>query len=165
MAYNDKTKEILVVNYLSDSLSVIDPQTNTAKKPFPGFSKPNDIAYDSNYNRVYLANSGSNTISVLDVTTYHKATDIKVGKTPKAVYSDKDSKIIYVTNGDNTLSVIDTANNYSVQTIGNRSNQESKFFNSPVDVTVDPRRKQHICCKRRRFYNSGTKCRYELFFS
>ena len=65
---------------------------------------------------MYLVNSGNNTISVLDGTTYHKAmNDIKVGKTPKAVYFDNNSKIIYVTNGDNTLSVIDTANNYSVE--------------------------------------------------
>ena len=34
IAYNDKTKEILVANYFSDSLSVIDPQTNTTKKSY-----------------------------------------------------------------------------------------------------------------------------------
>ena len=152
MAYNDKNKEILVVNTFSDSVSVIDPQTNTTKKSFKVPHLPNDIVYDSSDNRVYLANSGNNTISVLDGTTYNETRNIKVGKTPKAVYFDNNSKTLYVTNGDNTLSVVDVANNYSVKTIGNRSLQERGFFNRPVDVTMDPKTKNIFVAN----YNDST---------
>ena len=59
--------------------------------------------------KIYVANSGDNTISVIDESNDTKiGNDIPVGKDPLGIFVDSLSGKIYVTNsGDNTISVID----------------------------------------------------------
>jgi YVTN family beta-propeller protein len=55
-----------------------------------------------------VANSGGNTISVIDVHTQKLVRSVGVGPGPQKVAIDPDGRHAYVTNfGDNTLSVID----------------------------------------------------------
>ncbi|MFH1612250.1 MAG: FlgD immunoglobulin-like domain containing protein [bacterium] len=67
-------------------------------------------------NKVYVANSGSSSISIIDTANNNAVTNINVGNNPRAfcVLGDK----IYVANShSNSVSIIDTANNNAVTNI------------------------------------------------
>ena len=140
MAYNDKTNEILVANSLSDSVSVINTESNKIKNTYKVLKYPNDVIYNSRDNLFYVANYYNNSISILNGSTYGAISNITIGKNPGALYFDNSSSKLYVT-GEKTVSVLDVANNYSVKTIGNRSTDEYGYFHEPVDVTMDPKTK------------------------
>ena len=81
-------------------------------------TNPYGVAYDSNDGRVYVANSGSNTVSVIDTKTNTVVVTIPVGTTPQGVAYDSNDGRVYVANsGSNTVSVIDTKTNTVVVTI------------------------------------------------
>jgi YVTN family beta-propeller protein len=59
-------------------------------------------------NRIYVANAGSNTVSVIDGTTNTVVATVTVGTTPFGVAVNPTTNRIYVTNsGSNTVSVIE----------------------------------------------------------
>jgi YVTN family beta-propeller protein len=61
----------------------------------------------------YVANTGSNTVSVVDTATHPPSVvaTVPVGVGPNAVAVTPDGKHVYVTNADGTVSVIRTAKN------------------------------------------------------
>jgi len=66
----------------------------------------------------YIANMGSNTISVIDTTTNKVTTTLEVGTGPYGVGVSSDGKKVYVANNDsNTVSVIDTTTNKVTATV------------------------------------------------
>lgn len=66
----------------------------------------------------YVANSGSNTVSVIDTSTNKVTATIPVGNSPVGVVFSPDGARAYVTNGaDGTVSVIDTGGNTVTATI------------------------------------------------
>ena len=79
----------------------------------------------------YIANMGSNTISVIDTATNKVTTTIPVGTGPYGVAVSSDGKKVYVANNDsNTVSVIDTATNKVTATVSVRS--------GPCGIAVSP---------------------------
>jgi YVTN family beta-propeller protein len=67
---------------------------------------PQTVAVDPGINAVYVANSGDNSVSVIDSRTRSVTQTIPVGKNPLPV--DPDSHTVYVGNfGDKTVSVIE----------------------------------------------------------
>ncbi|MER5176507.1 MAG: YncE family protein [Candidatus Nitrosocosmicus sp.] len=82
-------------------------------------------------NIAYVANSGDNTVSVIDGKTNSVITNIKVGNNPIGVSINPATNIAYVTNAkDGTVSVIDGKTNNVTNTI--------KVGNNPYDVSVNP---------------------------
>lgn len=76
------------------------------------------MAYDSNNGRMYVANSYSNTISVINSSTMQVNATIHVGFYPQGVAYDSAHGYLYVANAkSNTVSVIDTATNRVVDII------------------------------------------------
>lgn len=66
----------------------------------------------------YVANSSSNTVSVIDTATNAVTATIPVGNNPGGVVFSPDGARAYVTNGaDGTVSVIDTGGNTVTATI------------------------------------------------
>jgi YVTN family beta-propeller protein len=66
----------------------------------------------------YVANTDSNTVSVIDTATNSVEATIRVGKAPLAVAVSPDGTRAYVANQNaHTVSVIDTATNKAVATI------------------------------------------------
>ncbi|MEW6605820.1 MAG: beta-propeller fold lactonase family protein [bacterium] len=64
------------------------------------------------YPYAYVANSGANTVSVIDTSTNEVIATIPVGSSPGGVAITPDGRYAYVTNtGSNTVSVIDTQTN------------------------------------------------------
>jgi YVTN family beta-propeller protein len=92
---------------------------------------PVGIGTNISTGRVYVANKGSNSVSVIDATTGFVIGTIAVGANPEGVgvlYNSAD-KIYVANNSDNTVSVIDGATNAIVATVA--------VGTSPVGVAVD----------------------------
>lgn len=97
--YNNTTyNEIMVIDLLSG---------NIVKKIRVGES-PSGVAVSRAGDRVFVANSGSDTVSVIDAKSLTVIAEIPVGDVPLFVMPSADGARIYVGNaGDNTISVID----------------------------------------------------------
>jgi YVTN family beta-propeller protein len=66
----------------------------------------------------YIANSGSNNVSVIDSSTNTVVATVTVGNSPHGVAVTPDNTHVYVTNdGSDTVSVIDTSTNTVVATV------------------------------------------------
>jgi YVTN family beta-propeller protein len=91
------------------NVSVINGSTYT-KEPhdIPVGIMPMDITEGDG--KIYVVNNGSNTISVIDVSTNTKERDISVGSNPVRIAYDSDTNMIYVVNQrSGSVSVINGA--------------------------------------------------------
>ena len=105
---------IYVANTLSNTISVIDPQSNTVVENITNIGEgPSFIEPSPFRNAIYVANSDSNTVSVIDSTTYTVVKNITVGGNPSFIEEFQDA--IYVANsGSGTLSLVDPLTNEEV---------------------------------------------------
>jgi len=94
---------------------------------------PIAMALNTATNKLYIANEGSNTVSVLDVGTNSVITTINVGTAPAAVGVNEQTNLIYVADsGSDDVAVIDGASNTLLTKISIPSS-------TPQAITVDPR--------------------------
>ena len=94
-------------------------------------SKPRGVAVSPDGTTAYVANSFSNTVSVINTTTNTVTTTITVGTRPRGVAVSPDGTTAYVTNNTaNTVSVINTTTNAVTATI--------TVGTSPYGVAVSP---------------------------
>jgi YVTN family beta-propeller protein len=136
----DRTK-VYVTNSGSNTVSVINMSTE-AKITLPigafyGFSlfpytkttttvsvgnTPRGIAVSPNGTEVYVANSGSNNVSIINTSTDKVVDTFSVEENPVGVAVSPDGQKVYVANSDsNTVSVINiAANNTTSVPVGNR---------------------------------------------
>jgi YVTN family beta-propeller protein len=110
----------------------IDTGTNdTAGSAIAGFNFPYDLAVTPDGSKIYVANSGSTTTSVINTLTDIIAATIPVGASPVQAATAPDGVKAYVSNqSDNSVSVITTATN-TVETT-------YTGFNSPNGLAVSP---------------------------
>jgi YVTN family beta-propeller protein len=89
---------------------------NVGQRPaYIGSYNTKQHLWEGRSNTIYVANSGSDSISVIDGTTMTKIKDIPVGKHPNYISFSIFSNTIYVANsGSNTISVINLT--YNVKT-------------------------------------------------
>ena len=66
IAVNPSTNKVYVVNEYSNTVSVIDTNTDTIKSTINLGNFPYGIDINPLNNRIYITNRGSNTVSVLD---------------------------------------------------------------------------------------------------
>lgn len=79
---------------------------------------PVGVAVDPPANRIYVPNTGDDTLSVIDGATNSVVATIPVGKSPCAVGTDSLSKLTYVANvNSNDVTVIDTVTNSKIATV------------------------------------------------
>ena len=136
-------KRLYIANAGSKTITVID--TATGKKidasPRNFFSttisvgsSPGALALSADGTRLYVANTGSGTVSVIDTATYARidadpssssSKDIKVGSSPSALALGSDGRLYVANRGGNNVSVIDTATNTEVDTNSNTSGTQS----------------------------------------
>lgn len=92
--------------------------------------------YPANYHEyAYVTNTGSNTVSVIDVLAFKKLKDISVGAQPTGLAVNPNKNEVYVVNAaSNAVSVIDAARNELVATI---PVGKTPYF---IDVTADGKR-------------------------
>ena len=78
---------------------------------------PTGIAINPTTNRVYVANSMSNSVSVIDGATDFLITTVTVGNAPQVVFTYVPANLIYAYNAsDSTLSIIDGKTNAVLRT-------------------------------------------------
>lgn len=109
---------IYVSNHDSNTVSVIDGNTNKVIDTVEVGTWPAGIDINKKINKIYVANSHDNTISVIDADTNDVVKTVLVGKGPFAVVVDPVFNRIYVTNQyDNSVSVIDGKTNTVISLI------------------------------------------------
>jgi YVTN family beta-propeller protein len=111
---------LYVTNTGDNTVSVFDASNvNVANSPpIPSLSSPvivgtapTGIAALQNGSRFYVANSGSNNVSVVSSTSFAVLRTVPVGENPTFVATDPTSTKVYVTNqGSSTTSIIQTVN-------------------------------------------------------
>jgi YVTN family beta-propeller protein len=131
IAVNPSTSKVYVVNEFSNTVSVIDTNTDTVKSTISLGNFPYGIDINPLNNRIYITNRGSNTVSVLDGSVDTKLHDITVGKSPVGIAVNPSANWIYVTNlDDGTMSVIDGITNEVIDVIS--------VGKTPYGVAVNP---------------------------
>jgi YVTN family beta-propeller protein len=131
IAVNPSTSKVYVVNEYSNTVSVIDTNTDTVKSTINLGNFPYGIDINPLNNRIYITNRGSNTVSVLDGSVDTKLHDITVGKSPVGIAVNPSANWIYVTNlDDGTMSVIDGITNEVIDVI--------PVGKTPYGVAVNP---------------------------
>ena len=120
IAISDDDALLVVVNNLDDSITVINVagDANTKVAEIEVGDEPRTVAITPDKRFAYVANQGSATVSVIDLTANQKTQDIPVGVEPYGVALTPNGTRAYVANSaSNTVSVIDTASNTVVATI------------------------------------------------
>jgi serine/threonine-protein kinase len=89
------------------------------------------IAVDPSGHTAYVANTGSNSVSVVDIATRAVTATIPVGRHPVGVAVDSSTRTVYVTNfDDSSVSIIDAASGAVITSVGVGAH--------PGGVAVDP---------------------------
>src|SRR5919109_2964247 len=131
IAVNPNTNKVYVANEYSNTVSVIDTETDKVQATINVGIFPYGIDINPLNNRVYVTNRGSNTVSVIDGSINSKLADITVGKSPVGVVVNPSANWIYVTNlNDGTVSVIDGITNEVIDTIS--------VGKAPYGIEVNP---------------------------
>ncbi len=84
----------------------------------PVQTQPSSMFFDSLNNLLYVTNSGSNTVSVLNATSYKNIANLSVGTNPSALAYDSVNKLLYVADsGSNNVDIINTSTDAVISTI------------------------------------------------
>jgi YVTN family beta-propeller protein len=110
-----RNERVYVANSGSDTVSVIDADTNAVIATIPVGDRPTGVLAVGS--RVYVTNQASNTVSVIDVATNSVIDTVAVGVRPGGLDVDAYGDEVWVANeGSNTVSVIDIAIDFTVPT-------------------------------------------------
>lgn len=119
-----------VINQFSPTISVIFG-TDFENMSFP-LANASAIAVDPKTDKVFVASSESNQVSVLDTNGPEILKHIAVDSSPSSIAVNSNIDMIYLLNsGDNTVSVIDPYNDTKLASI--------PVGNSPSAIAVDPK--------------------------
>jgi YVTN family beta-propeller protein len=115
IAINPHTNNVYVattnVGNSSSNIAIVDCGKNSIRGSIhlPNTLHPH-LAVNNQTNKIYVANAGSNTISVIDGTNLKIISDVQVGLHPTDVSVNPKTDKIYVANaGSNTVYVIDSS--------------------------------------------------------
>jgi YVTN family beta-propeller protein len=101
---------VLVTNWCSYDLSVIDVDEGTEVARVPIGRYPRGIAVTADAATAYIAVMGTRDIAVVDLTTRTVTATIEVGRGPRHLVLDPDERYLYATlNGDGVVARIDLA--------------------------------------------------------
>lgn len=107
---NPQNDKLYVTNFLGDKITIVNTGTNKIEGEITGFNKLRAISITQDGKTLFAANSGSNTIAVVDIDKRQIINTIKVGKDPYGAALTPDGKYLYSGNlGDNSLSEINVA--------------------------------------------------------
>jgi len=110
MAVNPKRNEVYVINTGTEagigSISVINTDANRVEATIPVHKLPTFIDVDANGKRAYVANSGSNTVSVIDLDRRREIGVVGAGEQPGLARISNDMRSLVVTNrGSGSVSI------------------------------------------------------------
>ena len=126
--------------YASNGTIVLSVNASTLKvngKLYAG-SKPSGLLYDPDNNYLYVSDIGSNSVSVINVSSGSLVTSIGVGSSPGYMVLDNISNNLYVSNScSSSVSVINAATNSLVVNVilpSDPANLAFDFFNNEIFV-------------------------------
>jgi YVTN family beta-propeller protein len=126
-----------IIQKMIDSLRV---QSSNSQLIEPGIGEvglsPYGIAFNPNTNKLYVASSGSDTVSVIDVTTSKVVQNITMDSSPYGISADPSSNKIYVTVGKDKVVVIDGTTNKIILPISESEGDKTIAY-TPVDLAID----------------------------
>ena len=112
LAATPDSKYVLVTNWSSSDLSVIDTDKSKEVKRIKLGTYPRGIEVDSAGNKAYVAIMGSSKIAVIDLRTFEKTWIKDVGKSPRHLCMSPKNDYLYVSlNGDGVVGKIDLSTN------------------------------------------------------
>ena len=144
IAINPITNILYVANSLSNTISVIDANTDHLVKNIKVGTTPQSVAINPMDNRIYVVNRGSDTVSVIDGTTNDIVGTVRVGKDPQGIAVDAIGTVYianwFAANVSYFNDAVDDPPNGTANTIsvGNQPNAVAADFYSkqtPVYVT------------------------------
>ena len=94
---------------------------------------PTGLAVNEKTNLVYVANSDSDTVSVINGTTNKVASKIQVGNVPTGIVVDENNNMVYVTNYDND-------NVYVINGTTNKVESKIQVGNGPTSIALDSKK-------------------------
>jgi len=114
----DGRNNVAVANRYLGKVTIINGENQAVISTINVGSEPYALAYNATDNRLYCANSGSNSISVINVNTYSLFTDISVGVHPRSLVWAGWVNKLYAANYDGaSVSLIDGATNILQKTL------------------------------------------------
>jgi YVTN family beta-propeller protein len=129
VAINPDTNQAVVVNEKSDSVSVVDLDTQMVLT-IPTGRAPSGVAIDSELNLALVSNTKDDTVSIIDLHTSSIIKTIPVGKEPEGLSINSTTHTALVANHkDDAVSIIDLITLTTVGTV--------KAGKAPIDVAVD----------------------------
>lgn len=120
IAISDDDSTVVVANTLNGTISVINVagDANSKLAEIETGLLPRSVVISPDKYWVYVANQGSASVSVVDLTTLTKITDIAVGAEPYGIALTPDGLRAYVANSaSNSVSVLDLQTNTVISTI------------------------------------------------
>lgn len=116
LALDGKNSKLFAINFKTSNIVAIDLKTKNVIDSFPsGGEKAINLDFDAKRNRLYIAHTGSGSVSVLDANTGEVVKSVETGKGALGIRYSPANDIIYVANrGAQTVTIID-AKDYSVK--------------------------------------------------
>lgn len=108
-------KLIYVSDRLNNNVWVMDAGTGTVVNKHVVGSAPSNLMLIDGF--LYVLNTHSSTLSVIDVKKEEDVRSIGIGLLPSKMAFDPESRMLYVVSGDSSISVVNTANNERLKSI------------------------------------------------
>lgn len=127
------TRRAFVLNEGDDTITVVDVNTQRVVHTLnvEVRSRAHDLAISPQGDRLFVANSALNSLSVLDSASFSVVATIPVGISPVAVAVDpRSTRVLVVNQGSNSVSMVDSFSNRAVAT--------ATVEPGPVHISVDP---------------------------
>jgi YVTN family beta-propeller protein len=110
VAVTPNGRQVLVTNWCSYDMSVIDTRRNVELARVPLDRYPRGIAVSTDSRTAYVAMMGTRDIAVVDLATYAVSRITNVGGGPRHLVMSPDGSTLYVTlNADGTVAALDIA--------------------------------------------------------
>ena len=102
--------QIYVTNMLNNSVSIVDIANNEVVKRVKVGTDPDGAAFNAQTGLLYVSNTGSDSVTVVDVAR-HVTTTIEVGALPSGVVVDERNNMAYVVQATGGITVINGSSN------------------------------------------------------
>ena len=113
----DTESRILYITH-GTTVELLNIDTGIKGEPISGLQGVHGVAFAHRLGRGYISNGRANTVTVFDLKTRKKLTEVKTGANPDAILYDEFSNHVFTFNGRSAdATVIDAANNTVVSTI------------------------------------------------
>lgn len=144
IAINPITDIAVVANEKSDSVSIVDLNTQTVLSTIPVGKAPRGVAVDNVLNIAVIGNSHDNSLSFIDLDNYQIISTLPVGKEPEGIAIDSSThKAFIVNHKDNFISVIDLTNFNATITVSVEKKSKDVAIDPELNLTLVVNEKDH----------------------